>query len=104
MQILPRPKLSLIIFLFLKRKFFLGFRDNIQTRLGFFLFSKIVEISRKEGRKVNLNSMESRNVFDFIFQVNLIRESIANNNREKIKGEILFHPKGGRNLINRCFN
>lgn len=89
MQILPRPKLSLIIFLFLKRKFFLGFRDNIQTRLGFFLFSKIVEISRKEGRKVNLNSMESRNVFDFIFQVNLIRESIANNNREKIKGDIL---------------
>lgn len=76
MQILPRPKLSLIIFLFLKRKFFLGFRDNIQTRLGFFLFSKIVEISRKEGRKVNLNSMESRNVFDFIFQVNLTCESI----------------------------
>lgn len=89
MQILPRPKLSLIIFLFLKRKFFLGFRDNIQTRLGFFLFSKIVEISRKEGRKVNLNSMESRNVFDFIFQVNLIRESIANNNREKIKRDTL---------------
>ena len=46
-------------------------------------------VSRKEGRKVNLNSMESRNVFDFIFQVNLIRESIANNNREKIKGDTL---------------
>lgn len=88
MQILPRPKLSLIIFLFLKRKFFLGFRDNIQTRLGFFPF---FENSRniKEGRKVNLNSMESRNVFDFIFQVNLIRESIANNNREKIKRDTL---------------
>ena len=36
--------------------------------------------------------MESRNVFDFIFQVNLTLKwinFIANNNREKIKGDTL---------------